>query len=1233
MDVSLANALLLVRKLDAHASGSFTMDKYSVVKFDTHISAQAGSNIAVNGFLEPKDDSRFRSRYRLLDFLARADEKESTIELSAGQNITLTPQTSSPFGSVAVSVKAGESALVDLPFDAPYLKLSIVAKNITLVHVNAGSITKCEAIDHQAQTTTCATLNPSFPRLRETHSPYLVSVFASEIATIGNVTAGAVLLCSDDGLVIEGSVSSNALGCNVKTGLGPGKSEMSGDASGGAGHGGRGGNVQPDNKGAGTAYDSKSDVEALYEHHAWPIWPGSAATSGDSSDAVVGGNGGGVLYVHSKSLELKSTGALGARGGDGSKRGGGGSGGSMTLHISELRGGGLIDLSGGAVQTSSMSAESLESNRSTVWKELDSLSSLVQASTTGGGGSGGVIRIVYHEVNGSANNGEQFIKDGGLLSIDGGVSNGGGENGQPGVSVGANCSPGRGGVFCLQCPEGDYSPGNFSKCSPCEPGSCSNHIGSPKCDACSPGSFTSEFGQRSCLPCLVGTFTDVSGSKHCKACPPGKFAGSTGSSECALCPIGSIATSAGSSNCSLCGIGETTRAVGAVDCLACHDKPVHSIFNMRGNCSYACEKGRNGLDCLTPFERLVKPIGGPLGFVLLVFTLTGAIFGTWGLISYRSSQHKKHRYTEYKAQTLRDQLSLAKLTRDLTPRLTDQDLEAHVARLYITGDNHLESSWTLQKTFLPLTLRDIVYEGAFAQFADQCNEILRWNPRGWEAVLQRALLCLLPPLSTLFMRTRQLKRVVNLANFVTQYRGGFFRDINVRVHGAQIKIGFSPDFSLAYLDVLVSPGSGALGSLSSLGDGSVDGMSGNQISTLVVAGSGSFFRPYHLDTNDTFVRSVPSRFQLLNHGFWIEFVAEVNQLLRILPQPSSPTRIADAIVIIQDVMELIARFNKRHAERDGIALAFGIFAIDAGAETNEACFSAWTENSEDIPQSLGQYTTDPFKLAFQVTKTGPGRGSPRSAAWKSDREFSKSESLANDHDNSPTVRDRAASKSESDPRPAEFRFSQIRMEALFSQSSSMSPRGLRNRSASSDRVPLLAPPSPTNTKVRNGFNRRREDLAKLVCSSRLASMLLRFLQPISPLFRLRNSRAIKAKRPLWMFSLGMLVLLILDFAVMFWVLMEYYCVQVSDPTASDDGCSRVRFTYLRVALWHFIITHIVLFLCVDRILVCEWDPSCRHDRCSCAWSRLPTLEKRLLWEIGRHHCIKLLCVRWTDAGM
>ena len=55
-----------------------------------------------------------------------------------------------------------------------------------------------------------------------------------------------------------------------------------------------------------------------------------------------------------------------------------------------------------------------------------------------------------------------------------------------------------------------------------------------------------------------------------------------------------------------------------------------------------------------------------------------------------------------------------------------------------------------------------------------------------------------------------------------------------------------------------------------------------------VAGDGSFYRPYHVDTNDVIVRTVTSRFHLLRHHFWIEFIATLNSQIRRLSQ--SPKR-------------------------------------------------------------------------------------------------------------------------------------------------------------------------------------------------------------------------------------------------------------------------------------------------------------------------------------------------------
>lgn len=778
-DVSISNGLLMVRQLDVQASGSFRVDKYSVVKFRWGILAFAGGPSTFEGFLQP------------LGPPGSLGDTTPSVRLESGKNVDLRPQTAQ-LGALHVYVKAGETAVVDMPFDTPFLSLSVVAKNATVLHANSGSVHKCESIKLQADELTCKTLAAS----TLDHSPYAVNVFASRVAFLGNISAGAILLCSDDTVTVQGTVSSSSLGCS--SGFGPGNSTVSGGASGGAGHGGRGGNTQPGNTGGGAAYDISSDywvsplgLTALSSEKAsWPMWPGSGASSGDTPDQIVGGNGGGVIYIGSTKLQVLKEAVISARGGDGFKRGGGGSGGSMVMYISEISGSGAFDLEGGeAVNPAGSGTLSAATTKPAVWSPIEALLELSEESRLGGGGGGGIIRIIYHQRNDSANNGEQFVKDGGKLSVQGGKSTGG-EGGATGIMVSSNCEAGRGDVFCLRCPEGSYSPGNYSRCIPCEPGSCSSHEGAPSCEKCKPGMYNGDFGKKACVPCPVGHFSSENGAKRCAPCGPGHFASATGSASCALCPVGTISSSTGSVNCTICGIGETTLKVGSVKCSTCHNKPTHSQFNVRGNCTYACDKGRNGLDCLTPFERLVKPIGGPLGFVILVFSLTGALFGAWGFISYRSSQYKNRRFAEYKAQTLRDQLSLAKLTRNLTPRLIDQDLDAHLARLYFTGDNHLESSWVLDASFLPLAMRDIVYEGAYMSFTSTCNDMLRWDTQGWEAWVYRFLLCVVPPLGTLFKRRRQLRRVEKLAKYVEEHGAGFFREMNFRVHGAKLKIGF-----------------------------------------------------------------------------------------------------------------------------------------------------------------------------------------------------------------------------------------------------------------------------------------------------------------------------------------------------------------------------------------------------------------------------------------------------------
>ncbi|DBA04307.1 TPA: hypothetical protein N0F65_002069 [Lagenidium giganteum] len=1082
--IALSNMLALVHRLDVNARSAFTMDKYAIIRFKYASTILSSGQAALFGFLDPIDSPTGASMFRQDPLLIRI----------AAESIEFIPQTSQ-LGQSNIELDARKTAVVDLSFETAFTRISIKADNLTFHGASCGPIAECRATDLQSDPGTCERLRSPFA----IDSPYVVSVFSTGHSTIGNVTAGSILLCGGQSMTIAGRVQTDQRGCAA--GVGPGNSSLIQGASGGAGHGGRGGNVEPDDNGGGIQYDSASQYAGGW-NLPWPRWPGSGAKSADDPSLAVGGAGGGLVHVKTDALLFTKEGVISARGGDGTRHGGGGSGGAISMFVRSLAGPGKIDISGGhSVNPSTLDELALLGDG--VWQPLGD-------SSKGGGGGGGVIRVVYlHGANESS--GEQFIKDGGKLVTDGGNSNGG-QHGKNGVAVGSDCSSGRGGPLCLKCAKGTHSPGNMSICSPCGPGEFAGEVGCANCSACPVGSFNDQFGQEKCSLCAPGQYSSSTGAKKCELCGPGTSATKEGSAHCLPCPKGSIAVGKGSVNCTMCGIGETTAKPGAIVCIPCQDKPPHSSFNIPGQCAYACDKGRIGTDCLTPFERFTKPIGGPLGFVILVFGFTAVLFGSWGFITYRTSNARLRQYTEFKAQTLRDQLSLSNLTRKLTPRLTDQDLKAHVARLYFAGDNHPERPWVLESSYLPVGLHDCVYEGSYQTFAAACNALLVWNPHGWESITYKFVHTVIPPLGTIFMRRRQLVRIERLVQHISGFGGGFFRDISIRGHGAQLKVGFSTDFSLAYIDVLLSAagGSGVTVKALSLGPETL----------IVVAGTGSFYRPYHVDTNDIVVRAVPTLLGLLQHTFWIEFIASLNQILRLLPQPSSRDRRTRARKTIEDLIELLSDFNAKHSA-DNLQVNFG--SVDYACPTDTSAF--YPLDLAAIDEALLQYEEKPFKFALQVIR--PRHHSP-TVATTATTSASTAKTKA--------ITSAERRESHDDILSANFRYSQIRLEALFALPDT------------NDDEQLL---SPTKTQ--------RNELPHAGPVSARAWKLVRMaLQPIFPLLELHNVRP-RASRLTWVFPVLLLSLFVVDGVAMFWILIEYYCVQVEDPTAHDSGCARVRY--------------------------------------------------------------------------
>ena len=323
-----------------------------------------------------------------------------------------------------------------------------------MLEAKSTALPKCEAIAQHARPDTCQQLFAGLASSSSSSlavSPYLITVLVTQSAQIGNVAAGSLVLCSRKTLSIAGAVTSDFLGC--ASGAGPGKSAVVEGASGGAGHGGRGGNTEPGDKGAGAAYDFTPSL-VIGAGATWPIWPGSGAASDDGPDAPVGGAGGGLIHANAPTLRTK--------------RGGGGAGGAIVVFTSTLSGKGTIDASGGNSTDSAARRSAAVAATATV--------------KGGGGGGGGIVLVTY----GNGSDADVFVREGGRIIADGGNS-ASGERGAGGLLVAANCSQGRGGVLCAKCAAGTHSPSGTSQCVACGPGTFAKDEGAASCTKCSAG--------------------------------------------------------------------------------------------------------------------------------------------------------------------------------------------------------------------------------------------------------------------------------------------------------------------------------------------------------------------------------------------------------------------------------------------------------------------------------------------------------------------------------------------------------------------------------------------------------------------------------------------------------------------------------------------------------------------------------------------------------------------------
>ncbi|EQC30797.1 hypothetical protein SDRG_11558 [Saprolegnia diclina VS20] len=566
-DLVLGGAVIDAAQLELRADvGSVSADDDCTLRFDDRVFVASATDLDVRGAVE-LPPSHHKQRWR----------RAPSIVLESQRHAHVAWQPSLSLASVDVAVRAANQSA--LTIHGPLRRLRVDAATIVFAGGANGSST---VFPHESRDV-CR----SWPVSDDCSvGDYQLALVATTSLVVADVHASSVLLCAPNVHVGGSGVSADGLGCKED---GPGVSTELDGASGGAGHGGRGGNVEPGDRGGGATCDAS--------------WPGSGA-AGEST----GGLGGGLVLLRATTLALDSR--LSVRGGNGTAGGGGGAGGSLLLFLKELQGKGSLDVSGGAGSST--------------------------PERHGGGGGGGVVRIAYAP-DGS---GQKYL---GTVNVGGGSS--AGQTGYDGITAGLNCVAGCGGVFCAPCAAGQASAVANGTCEPCAMGTFSPNPGSTACTDCAPGSFNPTIGSTACFACAKGQFAADAAATACAACPPGSMSPEKGTVHCTLCPIGSTAPRAGSANCELCDVGHTTPAVCSLACVPCDSKPYHASYNQNGTCHYMCEKGRVGLKCLTPFEQLVAPIGGPLGFVLLCLGSIGLIFAGYGMLSYRgppASRRLKH---------------------------------------------------------------------------------------------------------------------------------------------------------------------------------------------------------------------------------------------------------------------------------------------------------------------------------------------------------------------------------------------------------------------------------------------------------------------------------------------------------------------------------------------------------------------------------------------------------------
>jgi hypothetical protein len=213
-------------------------------------------------------------------------------------------------------------------------------------------------------------------------------------------------------------------------------------------------------------------------------------------------------------------------------------------------------------------------------------------------------------------------------------------------------------------------------------------------------------------------------------------------------------------------------------------------------------------------------------------------------------------------------------------RLQEADMPVHACRVFLLGANNpfecFGGPWMLPP-HRPVSVRPMIDRIKYKKFACDINAALSWPIHSMETWLYAAVLLVFPAFAASLMNMFRRRRTAILLETVARYNHSFIRSQRQKKELNSIRVGISPDNTLAYLDFLYDKDAFGVeyAPLCPVGQPRIP-------ISFRLAGHGTYFDPWFVDTNDILLQAVAQTdvASTFIDESWLLFIVELNAVLK-----------------------------------------------------------------------------------------------------------------------------------------------------------------------------------------------------------------------------------------------------------------------------------------------------------------------------------------------------------------